>query len=281
MDKKVAPRKIEMDKILVEASKLPYCKIDRDDFLRTQLRGKISEKQLNEALKYGTINAGIELAVLDKIADGVIKLETTKAVGLAAVAGFPGGLGMIVAVPADLAQYFSHVLRVAQKLAYVYGYTDILFDDNVQNTLIIFLGVMFGVQLAVAVLAKFAAANAAKIGMKVAAKPLTKIALYNIAKKVLSWIGIKLVKEGVGKAVGKAIPVAGAVVNGTLTAVSFSTSAKKLKKALSTFAAMTPEKLEKASAVADVVLSDFESLTADDKVLPMKDEDVIVSEDDM
>lgn len=160
MDKKVAPRKIEMDKILVEASKLPYCKIDRDDFLRTQLRGKISEKQLNEALKYGTINAGIELAVLDKIADGVIKLETTKAVG-------------------------------------------------------------------------------------------------------------------------KAIPVAGAVVNGTLTAVSFSTSAKKLKKALSTFAAMTPEKLEKASAVADVVLSDFESLTADDKVLPMKDEDVIVSEDDM
>lgn len=47
----------------------------------------------------------------------------------------------------------------------------------------IFLGVMFGVNAATAALAKLAAANAAKIGARVAAKPLSKFAIFNIAKR--------------------------------------------------------------------------------------------------
>lgn len=65
---------------------------------------------------------------------------------------------------------------------YIYGYK-IDLDDATQNLLMIFLGVMFGVNAATAALAKLAAANAAKIGARVAAKPLSKFAIFNIAKR--------------------------------------------------------------------------------------------------
>lgn len=97
---------------------------------------------------------GIPIDMLNKIANGAIKLETSKTTALSTAAGMPGGLAMIGTIPADLAQYYAHVFRIAQKLAYVYGYKDIDLDDATQNVLMIFLGVMFGVQAATAALAK-------------------------------------------------------------------------------------------------------------------------------
>lgn len=249
---------INAEDIFSTACKLPYCKIDRDVFLAKQLRGRVSSVQLADALENGTTNAGIPLDILNKLADGAIKLETTKATALSTAAGIPGGFAMIGTIPADLAQFYAHVFRIAQKLAYIYGYKEIDLDDATQNVLMIFLGVMFGVNAANAALAKLAAANAAKIGARVAAKPLSKYSIYNIAKKVLAWISVKLTKDGVGKAVSKAVPIVGGVISGGLTVVTFLPMSKKLKKELSKFAAMSPEKLKKANAAADIVLADFE-----------------------
>jgi hypothetical protein len=39
-------------------------------------------------------------------------------------AGIPGGLAMLGTAPADFAQFYAHVFRVAQKLAYVSGRKD-------------------------------------------------------------------------------------------------------------------------------------------------------------
>ena len=50
------------------ACKLPYCKISRDAFLTIQLKGKVSEKQLADALENGTVNAGISIDILNKLA---------------------------------------------------------------------------------------------------------------------------------------------------------------------------------------------------------------------
>ena len=260
MDNNKNTTPINVEDILAMACKLPYCKISRDAFLTIQLKGKVSEKQLADALENGTVNAGISIDILNKLASGAIGFETAKATAISTAAGIPGGFAMIGAIPADLVQFYAHVFRIAQKLAYIYGYKDINLDDGMQNILMIFLGVMFGVNAAVAALAKLAAANAAKIGAKVAAKPLSRYAIYNIAKKVLAWIGVKLTKDGVGKAVSKAVPVVGGVVSGGLTVATFLPMAKKLQKELSKFAAMSPENLDKASAVADIILTDFEIL---------------------
>lgn len=271
IDEKVPTR--NMEDILTAACKLPYCKVDRSVFLTKQLKGKISSEQLAVALEYGTVNAKIPLDLLNRLAEGAVKFETTKAAALSTAAGIPGGFAMIGTVPADLAQFYAHVFRIAQKLAYIYGYKEIDLDDATQNILMIFLGVMFGVNAATAALAKLAAANAAKIGARVAAKPLSKYAIYNIAKKVLAWVGVKLTKDGVGKAVSKAVPFVGGVISGGLTVATFLPMTKKLQRELSKFAAMSPENLEKANAAADVILADFEIVPND--ISEEESEDII------
>lgn len=249
---------INVEDIFVYACKLPYCKIARDTFLTKQLTGKVSPAQIEDALENGTINAGIPISILNKLAEGSIKLETTKVTAVSTAAGIPGGFAMFGTIPVDLAQFYAHIFRIAQKLAYIYGYKEIDLDDATQNVLMVFLGVMFGVNAATAALAKLTAANATKIGARVAAKPLSKYAIYNVAKKVLAWVGVKLTKDGVGRAVSKAVPIVGGVISGSITVATFLPMAKKLRKELLKFATMTPENLEKANEVADVVLADFE-----------------------
>ena len=248
---------ISIEDIITRACKLPYCKIDRETFLTKQLKGKVSSEMLVDALENGTVNAGVPMDVLNSIADGSIKLETTKATSLSTAAGIPGGIALIGTVPADLAQFYAHVFRISQKLAYIYGYKEIDLDDKTHNLLIIFLGVMSNVGLATAAITKLATANAAKIGARVAAIPLTKYAIYNISKKVLAWLGVKLTKAMVGRAVTKIVPIVGGVVSGGLTVALFLPMSKKLKKELSRLAAMSPEDLEKAEVEADIILTEY------------------------
>ena len=245
---------VNVEKLFSTACELPYCKIDREEFLTKELKNRVSPLQLADALENGTINAKIPINILDDIARGAIALETSKVTLISTAAGIPGGFAMIGTVPTDLAQFYAHVFRIAQKLAYIYGSKEIELSDGTQNVLMLYLGTMFGVSAA---LAKLAAANAAKIGAKVAAKPLTKYAVFNISKKILAWIGVKLTKDTFGKAITKAIPVVSGVLSGGLSVATYLPMAKKLQKELSKYAAMSPDDLAEASAAADVILADF------------------------
>lgn len=254
---------LNVENIIVSACNLTYCKINREEFLTKELKNRVSAVELADALANGTVNARIPIDTLDSIADGAIALETTKVTLISAAAGIPGGLAMIGTVPADLAQFYAHVFRVAQKLAYIYGAKDMELSDSAQHILMIYLGTMFGVNAACVALAKLAAANAAKIGAKVAAKPLSKYAIYSIAKKVLAWIGVKLTKDTVGKAVTKAVPVVGGILSGGISIATYLPMAKKLQEELSKYAEMAPDDLAIASAAADVILADVIDVTED------------------
>ena len=144
---------------------------------------------------------------------------------------------MAATIPADLTQFYVHVLRIAQKLAYLYGWDELFsengMDDGTEQTLILFIGVMSGVQMAQAALNKVAANAAPKIGAKIVAKPLTKGAIYPIVKKVAGYLGVKMTKDVFGKGVSKIIPGVGAATSGLLTWATFKPMAKKLKKYLS------------------------------------------------
>ena len=45
----------------------------------------------------------------------------------------PGGLGLALAIPADLAQFYGNILALSQKLMYIYGWPDIR-DKKVKST---------------------------------------------------------------------------------------------------------------------------------------------------
>ena len=77
------------------------------------------------AVETSPIEAGVAPRDLDEIALNVIDFETKKCAGLSFLAGIPGGVALAGTVPADLAQYFAHVMRVEQKLAYSLWLADI------------------------------------------------------------------------------------------------------------------------------------------------------------
>ncbi len=124
---------IKFEAVLVESAKLPMVKIDRELFLRKELRDRYSQETVEKAIQYNPAYAGICVEDINKIAKSCITAETTKVTALSAAAGLPGGFIMIGTVPADLAQYFGHILRILQKLIYLYGWHDLSLDSKEMN----------------------------------------------------------------------------------------------------------------------------------------------------
>ncbi|MEV0204241.1 hypothetical protein AB0H97_03475 [Streptomyces sp. NPDC050788] len=223
---------------LVSAARLPGVRIHREAYLRKALARYCSEDEIRIAVEQTPAAAGISLDVLDKVANDSIRYETAKVSALSAAAGLPGFMALPATVPADLAQYFSHMLRIAQKLAYLYSWPDLFSDDgdNVDDAtmgmLTLFFGVMFGAQSANAAVGKVAEMMAKQVAKKLPQKALTNGVIYPIVKKVAAYIGAEMTKQTFAKSVSKAIPVVGAAISGTLTFATYRPMAKRLKKHL-------------------------------------------------
>ena len=112
---------IKFETILLETTKLPIVKIDRESFLRKELQNRYTKEIVEKAIQYNLAYAGICVEDINKIAKSCIAAETMKVTTISATAGLPGGLAIIGTIPADLAQYFGHILRILQKLIYLYG----------------------------------------------------------------------------------------------------------------------------------------------------------------
>ncbi len=150
-------------------------------------------------------------------------------------------------VPADLAQYFAHVLRISQKLAYLYGWDHIFegteeeIDDETKNLLILFVGVMFGANGATDAVAKISNQVAAAVAKKLPQKALTKGVVYPVVKKVAGYIGVKMTKDIFAKGVSKVIPVIGGVISGGVTLAIYAPMCLKLKGYLAGLKVANPD----------------------------------------
>ena len=229
--------KIEFETVLVESAKLPMVKIDRELFLRKELRDRYSKEIVEKAIEYNPAYAGITVEEINKIAKSCIIAETTKVTVLSAAAGIPGGFAMIGTVPADLAQYFGHILRILQELIYLYGWQDLSLDsaelnEETKNLLTLFVGIMFGVNGAVNAVNKIAGQVAKQVAKKLPQRALTKGVIYPIVKKIATLLGVKMTKEIFARGVSKAVPVISAVVSGGLTYATYRPMSEKLRKFL-------------------------------------------------
>lgn len=217
--------------------KVPGARIDRTAFLNNELMKHFPEEKVKCAIDHNPAYAGISKTEINIIANGIIADETKKVSGVSFVAGMPGGLAMIGTIPADLVQYIGFMLRAMQKLAYLYGFKEFEFDekqisDNTMNEMLIFMGVMFGVEAANGGLIRIAELSSEKISKSLAQKAFTKGTVPSIVKTVLESLGIKITKEAFAKGVSKAVPVVGGVVSGGLSYASFRACCNRLKKNL-------------------------------------------------
>lgn len=225
-------------KLMCRAASLSVVKIERGTFLRTTLKKYCPEIDVSLAVSTTPIEAGVPVSQLDNIARSVIDFETKKCAALSFLAGIPGGVALVGTVPADLVQYFAHVMRVEQKLAYLYGWQSFLddtdeVDDETIMELVVLMGVMMEVGGAANSITKFATNVAQKgVAKTIQRQALTKTTFYPIMKSVLRVLGVQLTKETFAKTVSKVVPVIGGIVSGGITYASFKPSAERLRKYL-------------------------------------------------
>ena len=225
---------IEPEVIIKQVLKIPSIKVDRELFLKKELIKYYPDNVVKAALDKNPAYAGIEREKINEIADQVISYETNKVSAISFAAGMPGGLTMVASVPADIAQYFGHVAVAMQKLIYLYGFEELNFDetdisDDTLNQLMIFLGVMFGVQAANAGVKTIAEVASAKVAKSLASKALTKTTVYPIVKNVVTKLGFNMTKAIFANGVSKVVPIVGGLVSGGLTYATFKPSCIRLK----------------------------------------------------
>ncbi|MFD8892250.1 hypothetical protein [Streptomyces sp. NPDC059566] len=249
MSKGTEDPELRFSTVLAVAARLPGVRINREAYLRQALTRHCSEDAIRKAIEETPAAAGIPLEVLDKAANDSINYETAKASALSAAAGIPGLLFLPATVPADVAQYFGHMLRIAQKLAYLYSWPDLFsedpddLDDATKGVLTLFIGVMFGTQSANAAVGKVAGMMSKQAAKKLPQKAFTQGLIYPIVKKVAGYLGVQMTKKTFANTVSKAIPVVGAVVSGGLTLATYLPMAKRLKKHLSSLELTQPTHL--------------------------------------
>lgn len=225
--------------MLVNCLQVPGVKVNRNKFLYDALsKYEHDPKKISNAISTNPIDAGIDKKTLDKVAKSIINKRTLISSGSSFVAGLPGGFAMMASVPADMAQYFGIAIRLAQELVYIYGEEDLfdgasIYDSKVRHTLIVYIGVMFGIEGASQVV-RLVSSQLSKAALKkLPTKALTKTFYYPIIKNIGRMLSIKVTKNTFAKGVSKSIPIIGGVISGGMTFLSLRPMGQKLQECLS------------------------------------------------
>lgn len=228
---------IIFDNILSQSLKAPGAKVSRADFLSRSLKYYCLDDQIERAVSSSVKDAEIQEEVLDRVSSSIIKQHTYKVTGVSTLSGMPGGLAMVATIPADLAHYYYHVVVLAQKLAYLYGYPQFNSGrDEVHEELVsqltLFIGVMYDVEGANRAVLAASGNRAAEPFYQVPQKTLTETTFYLLKKNIARWVGIKITKRTFSQGLSKAIPLIGGFISGGVAYTSFTPMAQKLKATL-------------------------------------------------
>ena len=222
--------------VIKAAMALPGAKVDRASFLREQLRVHCKDQQVRNAIEFYPAHAYVPGDLIDKIAESVVKSHVMKAAAVSFGAGIPGGLAMAITIPADTIQFFGHAIVLAQKLAYLYGWPDLLADgdpdEETQYRMVLLMGSMLGIGEANRVLTEIAKRFAQEVGHRLPQYALTKTVYYPIIKRILKWVGIKLTKKSFAGGIAKVIPLVSGGISAAVTSWALRRMARKLKNHL-------------------------------------------------
>ena len=229
---------ITIEDVIIMGLKIPGIRINRSEFLKKEFSKNYSEEVVEKIIQHNPAHENISLDVIDKIADDVIQYERLCVSGISTALSAPGGFAMVATLPTDIAQYYCYMLRAMQKLLYLYGFPEIdikenqLLDSGTMNTLIICMGVMYGVAGANTALKSMAKALGLGVEKKLINKALTKGTIYPIVKSVAKWFNVRMTKEVFAGFFKKTIPVVGGVIGGGITYATFKPCCEKLKNTL-------------------------------------------------
>ncbi len=219
--------------------KMPGAKINREKFLRETLKG-ISANDMATCISESPVKV-IPVSKLESIADSLISSHTTKVTTLSAISGIPGGLAIIATIPADLANYYYHVVAIGQKLGYLYGFPDMIdthgnLTKDGEIMLTAFIGIMNKVTMANELIKKIAV----EISKRISEETATKVAQNILSKQIVSQsvevvarkLGTQVTAKTASRGLSKAIPFVSGIICGVLTYSTFRPQANRLHEAL-------------------------------------------------
>lgn len=229
---------LTIEDVIIAGLKFPGIKIKRDIFLKKEFSRYYSNEVVDKIIAYTPAYANVPLDIVDRIANDVIQYERIRVSGISTALSIPGGVSMVATLPVDIAQYYGYMLRAAQKLLYLYGFPEInlqdeqLLDSATMNTIIICMGVMYGVAGANTALKTIAKALGKGVEKKLINTALTKGTIYPIVRSVAKWFNVRMTKEVFAGFFKKTIPVVGGVIGGGITYATFKPCCEKLKNTL-------------------------------------------------
>lgn len=231
--------------------KMPGAKIDREKFLYSTF-SKLPP-HLRQAVVAKSPADVLPLDEIEKVAKKLINSQTKKVAVVSGAAGIPGGVGMLLSIPADLANFYYHVVTIGQKIGYLYGYPDML-DDKEKLTeqgklmLTAFIGVMNNVTAANEIIKRIASETARRVGdetaTRIAGKILQKQVVSQAVETVTQKLGTQITAKTGGKAITRAIPLVSGLVCGVVTYRTFKPAAIRLNETLKQLAAERKFKAE-------------------------------------
>ncbi len=228
--------------------KMPGAKINREYFLRKTFKD-LSVADLKICIDESPVKV-VNLAKIEKKANSIINAHTTKVSAISTISGIPGGFAMLATIPADLANYYYHVVAVGQKLGYLYGFPDMV--DNSGNLtedgkimLTAFIGVMNKVEMANELIKKLAV----ELGKKISEETATRVASKLLSKQFLAQgveviarkLGAQISSKTVSRSVTKTIPIISGFICGGITLATFKPQAKRLHMSLKSNAVVCGE----------------------------------------
>ena len=224
---------ISWDNLMENSLKIPGIKVNRDEYLKDVFSSYGDISTLSDKRPTDVFNE----MIIEKVANATINKHLLGVTSASAAAGIPGGFAMLGTIPADLAQYYYHVVVISQKLGYIYGWPDLLdekqqFSEASRNVLTLFVGVMLGAGAANKAVTEIGKKLSTQVAKRLPQQALTKTAYYPIVKQVGKWIGMKVTKETFARGASKFVPVLGGVLSGGLTFLTFKPMANKLQKQL-------------------------------------------------
>lgn len=226
---------------LTKVGNVPGIRVDRMDYLQKTFARK-HKSELSGIISKGPLAAGISKEEVSKMADQAIWAEAWPTTLISAGTGVFGGATMVAAIPADILQFYGHIFRMMQKLMYLYGWEENIFDednnieDSTMNMLMLYMGVMFGISAAGKLIAQITSHAAKKllrdVPIRVIRAFFTKQAVREVIKKIIKAVGVKTAAKMTISAGSKTVPLIGAITSGVFTTAFFIPMAKRLKKQL-------------------------------------------------
>lgn len=220
---------------LVHAAAFPGIRVDRVRFLSEALKKQCPTRNVWEAVASTPQRVGISSEDIDAIANRVIREEAMGLTAFSAISGIPKGWFILMSLPADVAQYYARMLRLVQKMHYLYGGEELEFDggkatDQTKERLLELMGAMYGNTDARETIGTISTAISTKFESKTNSKVRKKILSTAPVQRATEYLNQKVpVTKLIAGAERSVIPYGKMLASGVVSYAAFREMAKRLK----------------------------------------------------